>query len=216
MSARTLWSRIFLRKSSRTLSRVRTFRPRLEDLEDRTLLSASLLFDSGGNLSIFGDTADTTIQQMINSAGFLEVAVDGRSHSSDPTSAFFDKALAGAGANTLTGIRIERGSGHDSLILAWDGFENRPTGSLTVSADGADVVTQDVTVAGNLTIHAQRVTVSGSVRAGTIALAGSAWVTIEAGGQLAANQIGVAADVFVNSGQIHADGTSGGQLSVSA
>src|SRR5262249_16957278 len=88
--------------------------------------------------------------------------------------------------------------------------------SLAVNAAGADVVTQDLAVGGNLTVQAQRVTVSGSVSAGAIAVAGSGWVTIEAGGQLTANQIDVAAEVFVNSGQIRADGSSGGQVLISA
>jgi hypothetical protein len=189
MSAHTYWSRLFWHKSYRTLPRVRMFRPRLEHLEDRTLLSASLLFDSAGNLSIFGDAADTTIRQSFTSAGFLEVAVDGQSHSSDTTSAVFDQTLAGASANTLAGIQFHAGAGHDTLTLAWDGFENRPTGNLTVSAAGADVVAQDLAVAGALTIQAQRISVGGPVRASAIAFTGSAWVAVEAGGQLGANQI---------------------------
>src|SRR6516165_4920409 len=87
MSARTYWSRLFWRNSFRTRPRVRTFRLRLEDLEDRTLLSASLVFDpAAGNLSILGDAADTTMRQSFTSAGFLQVAVDDQSHSSDTTS----------------------------------------------------------------------------------------------------------------------------------
>src|SRR5260370_19705373 len=128
MSARTFWSRFFSRKPFTTRPRVRTFRPRLEDLEDRTLLWGSLLFaPAAGNLSILGDAADTTIRQSFTSAGFLEVAVDDQSHSSDPASAFFDQALAGASASTLAGIQFHAGAGHDTLTLAWDGFANRPT-----------------------------------------------------------------------------------------
>src|SRR5262249_13011666 len=152
MSPPTFWSRFFSSHSSRTLRRIRTFRPRLEHLEDRMLLSASLVFDSAaGNLAIFGDAGDSTVRQTFSSAGFLAVPVDGQSYSSDPTSAFFDKTLTGAGANAIAGIRFDGGGGHDTLILAWDGFENRPTGSLAVSAAGADVVAEDLTVAGNLT-----------------------------------------------------------------
>src|SRR5260370_41495361 len=133
----TLWSRFFSSPSARTLRRIRTFRPRLEHLEDRTLLSASLVFDSAaGNLSILGDAADSTIRQTFSRAGFLEVAVDGQSHSSDSTSAFFDQALAGASASTLADIQFHAGGGHDTLILAWDGVANRPTGSLAVRARG--------------------------------------------------------------------------------
>jgi hypothetical protein len=186
-------------------------------LEDRTLLSASLHFDSAaGNLSILGDAADTTIRQTFSSTGFLEVAIDGQSHSSDPTSAFFDKALAGASANNMAGIRLDGGGGHDTLTLAWEGFENRPTGSLTVNGAGADVVAEDLTVAGALTIQAQRISVDGPVRASAITFTGSAWITIEADGHLNANQINLASDVFVNSGQLHADGLSGGQVIISA
>jgi hypothetical protein len=186
-------------------------------LEDRTLLSASLLFDpAAGSLSILGDSADTTIRQSFNSAGFLEVAVDGQTHSSNPASPFFDQALAGAGAGTLTGIQFDGGSGHDTLVLAWDGFQNRPTGDFTVSATGADVVSQDLAVAGDLTIQAQNIRMDGAVHASAIDLAASDFVTIEAKGLLAANQIDVSAGVFVNSGQLHADGQIGGQIFVSA
>src|SRR6516162_4461394 len=217
MSARTFWSRFFSRKSPRTLPRVRTFRPRLEDLEDRTLLSASFHFDpAAGNLSILGDMADTTIRQSFTSAGFVEIAVDGQSHSSDAASAFFDQALAGARASTLAGIQFHAGAGHDTLTLGWDGFANRPTRSLAVSAAGADVVAQDLAVAGNLTIQAERISVDGPVHAGAITLAGSGWVTIEAKGLLAADRIDVSAGVFVNSAQVDADGAAGGQILISA
>src|SRR5260370_5122800 len=140
MSARTFWSRLFSGKSSRPMARVRTFRPRLEHLEDRTLLAASLLFDpSAGNLSILADAADTTIRQSFTSAGFLELAVDGQRHSSNPASAFFDQALAGASASTLAGVQFHAGAGHDTLTLAWDGFANRPTG-LPATATAPDAV----------------------------------------------------------------------------
>jgi hypothetical protein len=56
-------------------------------LEDRTLPAVSLLFDAAaGNLSILGDGSDHTVRQALSTAGFLEVAVDGQQHSSDPTS----------------------------------------------------------------------------------------------------------------------------------
>jgi hypothetical protein len=186
-------------------------------LEDRTLLSASLQFDPDANsLSILGDAADTTIRQSFTSAGFLEVAVDGQTHSSDPASAAFDQTLAGVSAAALTGIHLDSGVGHDTLILAWDGFANRPTGSLTVSAANADVNTEYLTLAGCLTIQAQRISVEGPVHASAITLAGSAWVTVEAKGIIAGDQIDVSAGVFVNSGQLHADDLAGGQISISA
>src|SRR5262249_2471102 len=149
---------------------------------------------------------DSTIRQTFSSAGFLEVAVDGKSHSSDAASAFFDQALAGASAGSLSGIHFDSDGGHDTLILEWDGFANRPMGGLAISAAGADVVAQDLAVAGDLTIQAQRISVDGAVRASAIALAGYGWVTVEAKGLLAADQIDVSAGVFVNSGQLDADG----------
>jgi hypothetical protein len=216
MSFGNAWSRLFPRNPSHISRLRRWFRLRLEHLEDRTLPSVSLLFDSAaGQLSLHGDGSDAIVRQTLSSAGFLEIAVDGQLHSGDPKSAFFDQALAGANAGNLAATRLD-GGGHDTLILAWDGFENRPTGSLTVTAAGAEVVTQDITIAGKLTIQAQRVTVEGAVRASAIALAGSGWVTIEARGHLAANQISVAADVFVNSGRLDANGATGRQIFVSA
>jgi hypothetical protein len=213
MSKRTFWSRLFSAKSPGTHSRAATFRPRLENLEDRTVLSATLLFDaSAGNLSIFGDAADTTIRQTINGAGFLEVAVDGQTHSSDPMSGFFDQAMAGASGSTLASILFEAGSGHDTLILGPETLAH----SFTISAAGADVITQDLTVAGDFSLQAQRISVDGAVHANSIGLTVSGWVTIEAIGSLAANHMDVSAGVFVNSGQLHADGLNGGQIIVSA
>ena len=150
------WSRLFPRKTSRKSSLGQWFWLRLEHLEDRTLPSVSLLFDSAaGQLSLLGYGSDAIIQQTLNSAGFLEVAVDGQLHSSDPKSAFFDQALAGANAGNMAGIRFH-GGGHDTLILSADEL----AGNLAVSADG-EVRTKDVTVGGSLAIHAPTVNVGG-------------------------------------------------------
>src|SRR5262249_44956331 len=54
------------------------------------------------------------------------------------------------------------------------------------------------------------------VHGSAITLAGSGWVTVEAGGVLDANRIDVSASVFVNSGQLHADGLAGGEVFVRA
>src|SRR6516165_5693914 len=112
------WSRLFPRPSIRTFRHVYKARLRLEPLEDRTLLSASLLFDAtAGGLVIHGDGRDNSVRETLSAVGYLEVTLDGKTHSSDPTSAFFDQALAGAIAGTLAGIRFDGGGGHDALIL---------------------------------------------------------------------------------------------------
>src|SRR5258707_10634057 len=153
MTVRTFWSRLFPRRSSGTSPHTRRSRARLERLEDRTLPAVGLLFDAAaGGLYLHGGAGDHTVRETLNSAGFLEVAFDGRCHSSDPTSAFFDPALAGADASTLAGIRFETGGGHDTLILG----TQQLAGSLAVHTD-ADVLTEDVTVAGLLAIQAPTV-----------------------------------------------------------
>lgn len=207
----------------RTLSR---FRPRLEPLEDRTLLATSVLFHhSTGELVFRGDAAENTVRSAITRDGFLQVTLDGQRLSSDPASPFFQNCLGGANLGTLARIRFD-GDSHDTLILSSQSL----AGNLGVSAAGATVVTENVTVNGQLTIQAQNITVSGALRASAIALTGSGWVTVEATGSLAAlplsqpapaggvngGRIDVATDVFVNSGQLHANGLTGGEVVVSA
>src|SRR6516162_11283076 len=83
------------------------FVPRLEVLEDRTLLSVGLLFDApSGTVALRGDAGDHTVRQTLDAAGFVDVAIDGSLHSGDPASVSFDPALAGARASTVTGLRF--------------------------------------------------------------------------------------------------------------
>jgi hypothetical protein len=167
----------------------------LESLEDRTLPSASVLFDSfTGELAIRTDAGDNVVREVLTAGGFLDVTANGQEYSSDPTSAAFDKSLAGASDTTLAGIRFDGGGGQDTLIL---GSQTLPD-SLTVSATGANI------------------TVDGAVHSSAITLAGSGWVTIAVGALLRADQIAVTADVFANSGQLNADGAAGGRIFVSA
>jgi autotransporter-associated beta strand protein len=211
MTRRHLWSQRYSRNTSSACSAQRRARLCLEQLEDRTLLSANLLFDSvAASLSILGDAKDTTIRESVSSSGFLEVAVDGQRHSSDPTSAFFDQALAGASGSTLSGISFN-GGGHDTLILG----SQELAGNLVVSAS-ASIVTEDVVASGQLTIEAPSIEVSGRLGGSGITLAASGLITVEAGGQLAAERLEVSAGVFVNSGQLHADGLAGGEVFMSA
>src|SRR5262249_39199923 len=151
-------------------------RPWLEPLEDRTLLSANLPFDRvTGELVIRGDSGDNTVRQALTPDGFLEGTLDGRRLSSNPASALFDPALAGANFVNLTGIRFEGGGGEDTLTLGTQ-FVDHP---LTVSAPGTAVVTENLAVTGPLSIRAQDITVSGSLHGGALTLAASGWVTVE-------------------------------------
>src|SRR5260370_21895136 len=86
---------------------------RLEPLEDRTLPSASLLFDPlAGVLSIRPDAGDNTVRQAFTANGFLEVTLGGQHLCNDPASACFAQALAGATASSLRGSRFDgRGAG---------------------------------------------------------------------------------------------------------
>ena len=91
------------------------------------------------------------------------------------------------------------------------------------------MVTQNVAASGPLAIQAPNITVSGALQGSSVALAASGWVNVEAAGRIDAvpssgraggvstpSTIAVAAGVFVNSGQLHADGATGGQINVQA
>jgi hypothetical protein len=218
MTLRRFWSRPSPRKPSGAARPPRRPRLQLERLEDRALPSVGLAFDAPTRtLELRGDAGPDTVRQALSPAGFLEVAVAGRPHSSDPTSASFDPALAGASAGTLVGIRLDGGA-QDTLIL---GSQKLP-GGLRVVAPEAAVTTEDVAVGGALRIEAHGITVGGALRGSAVELAGSGLVAVEAKGRLDAQQAGsggsieVTAAVFVNSGQVQADGPSGGQVAVRA
>jgi hypothetical protein len=176
-----------------------------------------LRFDPAtGVLAVRGDTGGA-VREALTPEGFVELTLGGQRHSGDPGSASFDPALAGATASTLAGIRFD-GGGQGTLVL---GPQQVP-GSLTVRAGGAGVVTEDVAVAGRLAIAAATIDVGSALHGGAIALTGSRGVTVDAAGSLTARQgvsggrVEVTADVFVNSGQVHADGGAGGQVVVRA
>ena len=149
--------------------------------------------------------------------GFVDVTLDGQDHSSNPRSASFDRALAGATGATVAGIRFEGGA-QDTLTLG----SQQVAGGLTVQATGGTVVTQNVAATGPLAIQAPNITVNGTLQGSSVSLAASGWVTVNATGRIdslpaaSGNGVAVAADVFVNSGQLHADGPVGGAITVQA
>ena len=192
-------------------------RPALEALEQRcvparfTESPVHVLFDlTAGQLSLLGTGQSDNVREALSPTGFLEVAVNGEELSSDPASASFDSALCGANARTLTGIRFDGGAG-DILILG----SQQLAGGLSVRAN-AEVRTENLTAAGLLFIQAPTVHVNRALHAGAVTLDVSGWVTVEASGALDANRIDVSASVFVNSGQLRADGLNGGAVAVHA
>jgi hypothetical protein len=171
---------------------------------------------STGQLAIQPPSGGQTVHEGVTAGGFVDVMLNGQHHSSNPSASSFDRALAGATARTVTGIRFS-GSGSDTLVLG----SQQGAGGLSVQAGGATVVTQDVATSGPLEIQAANITVRGRLQGRSVSLAASRWVTVDAAGrmdttQAASGGIAVTAGTFVNSGQVHADGPSGGQILVQA
>jgi hypothetical protein len=172
---------------------------------------------STGQLAIRAQSGEHTIRQASGPDGFVDVTIDGQSHSSNQASASFDRALQGAAAATLTGIHFE-GGGQDQLIVG----SQQHAGGFTVQATGATVAMENVIAAGLLAIQAPNITVTGALRASAINLAATEWLTINAAGRgdaenaASTGMIQVDASVFVNSGQLHADGPRGGQINIAA
>jgi hypothetical protein len=180
--------------------------------------SGPLAFDaSSGQLAIREEGGAHTVRESISADGFVDVTLDDQEHSSNPGSASFDRALAGATGATVAGIRFA-GGGQDTLTLG----SQQVAGGLTVQATGGTVVTENVAATGSLAIQAPNITVNGAVQGNSVSLAASGWVTVNAAGRVdtvpgaSGNSIAVAADVFVNSGQLHADGPAGGSITVYA
>jgi fibronectin-binding autotransporter adhesin len=180
--------------------------------------SAPLAFDaSSGQLAIREVGGAHTVRESITSGGFVDVTLNGQEHSSNPRSASFDGTLAGATRRTFTSIQFAGGS-QDTLTLA----AQQVAGGLAVQATGATVVTQNVVATGSLAIQAPSITVNGSLQGSGVSLAASGWVMVNATGSIESvsagskGGIGIVAEVFVNSGQLHADGPVGGAITVQA
>ena len=104
----------------------------------------------------------------------------------------------------------------DSQSGDWIKF--RTNGMITLLS-GEISVANSINIVGS---GATNITVSGDLRGGNLTLTAAAWLNVEATGRIEAAQadasgrITLAADVFVNAGQIHADGASAGQILVQA
>jgi hypothetical protein len=152
------------------------------------------------------------VREGLTAGGFLEVNVGSQRHNSDPASAWFDPALAGAGRDSLVGIRVAGTSAQAPLELAAQTLAR----GLAVQADGPVTVTGAVQAAGPVALTAPALTVRGSLQAAAVDLASSGLVNVAATGSVAGERIAVTARVFIDAGQVRADGPHGGQVSVQA
>jgi hypothetical protein len=171
-----------------------------------------LAFDpASGWLAIWGEETGDAIRERLNAGGFLEVTVGGQVHSSDPASVQFDPALAGAGRQTLTGIRVDGGS-PAPLELAAQTLNH----GLAVQTHGPVTVAGTIQSAGRMALAGSAISVRGQLQATAVDLAAAGLVSVTARGTVTAGQVSVTAGVFIDAGQVEADGLHGGQIRVQA
>lgn len=152
----------------RVSSSLRSFRPLLEELENRlapaavrAAVDSSFLFQpSTSSLSILGPTSGATAELASTSHGGVEITLNGQVYSSDTTSPHFDAALAGVVAANLRSVSLSGGGTADSLVLN----QLTTAGDLSVNTDGGIVVAGAVTSAGQLSLSSTGLTVTGSAR----------------------------------------------------
>jgi len=89
-------------------------------------------------------------------------------------------------------------------------------GGLTIDANGPVALDGSLTVGGALNVTATSITINGPLSAGTLTLNSSGLLDIAAGATVTAANISASGQVVVNTGQLDANGDSGGQVSVSA
>ncbi|HVS39556.1 MAG TPA: hypothetical protein VMS17_28625, partial [Gemmataceae bacterium] len=216
-------------------TRKRSFRPRLEELENR-LAPAGLLTltipktivptqppsggpasagpaltsfsAASGALSITGSGA--AVQVAATADGGLNVTVNGQLLSSDPSSPNYYPALAGAVESAVHNITLTGGGSVDALTL-----DNLSGSNLTIQSDGYATLGA-VAESGQLTATAPRMTIDGAVSAAVLSLNSPGLLFVEGDGSLAAPSITVTADSYVSTGQVRADGAQGGAVSVTA
>ena len=172
-----------------------------------------LAFDpASGRLAIWGQHGGERIGEAITPGGFVEVKFGSQLHSSNPTSHWFDPALSGASRETLAGIHIEAASPQAPVAL---GSQTLARG-LTVQTDGPVDITGAVQAQGPVAIAAETIAVHGSLQGNAVDLVSPGLVNIAAKGTVTAARIGVTAGVFIDAGQLQADGLHGGQVSIDA
>ncbi|HEV3081862.1 MAG TPA: hypothetical protein VGY66_18930, partial [Gemmataceae bacterium] len=229
------WLQELRSRTTRTLSRRRKtrghVRPRLgvEELESRltpTALSvgpfdvakAAVSFDAtSGALTLRGGAEGSSAQVAILGNGDVALTLNGQAYTSDPAARSFDAALGGASEATLQQLSLTGGPA-DSLTL-----KNVTTDAgLTIFSDGGVTLAGTIDATGRLTVTAGTVDVQGAVHGSALALTTTGLLSVEAGGSLVARaggnggSITLAAESFVNDGQVDAGGAQGGRVAVTA
>ncbi len=156
-----------LRRSSHRSASPRSFSPRMELLEDRTLLAADPLlaqFQSAtGALTLYGSPAASMVSASLSAGGFVQLAVAGHQFSGDPHAADYDPALAGATAQTLRAIQLD-GITADHLVLG----NLAVAGGLTLQSDGILDIQGQITAGGPIALSGHAVLLAGQVHGGSI------------------------------------------------
>lgn len=162
--------RFFRRKPKPISSKLPGRHPSIELLEDRNLLSTSPLsahFDAAaGLLSLAGTATDHAAAVSLSGAGFVEVTAGDRVLSSDPYSASYASALAGATAQSLKAIQLSGDASGDDLILG----NLHVAGGLSVSSDGIVDVQGQLSAAGAIQISAHAALLGGQLQSAGFAV----------------------------------------------
>ncbi len=214
----------------KTTSRNRFFRPGLEELENR-LAPASLrlvtdpvvqppsAFDrSSGTLSLLGSPTGSSVEITSTGSGNISIKYNSQLYTTQAGSSSYDSSLAGLSLATLRTINLSGGGAGDTLTI--DPVAS--SGNLTVSSDGSVVIAGGVSVAGQLTVSGNSITVAGSTQARVISMVSTGLLDVAATGSLLAQSavnggsIRLTANSFDNVGQVRADGSHGGQVTISA
>ena len=171
-------------------------------------LAALSFFDPGtGWLAVRNGNAIVTVA----ANGDLVATLDGQQHSASPADTGYDPAMGGANVWSLRGISLVGGPDGE---LTLDGIV--AAGDLSVQTNGSVLMTGANTVAGQLVVAAAKLDIQGDVGATALNLTSAGLLNVDGGAWLAAPRIEVAANYFVNVGQVRADGATGGSVTVSA
>ncbi|MEX2138898.1 MAG: tandem-95 repeat protein [Pirellulales bacterium] len=123
---------------------------------------STVVFDvTSGQLTIYGDAGDNVVREWLTADGFLEVSIDGVTHSARPDSAWYDPLLGGATWSTLSEVVMLGRGGNDLLVIADQTLDD----GLIIDSDGALLVEGSVHVGQGFHASATAIDVTGSVTA---------------------------------------------------
>jgi hypothetical protein len=146
------------------------FAPRLELLEDRTLLAADPLsaqFQSAaGLLTLHGTSVTHDASVSLTAGGYVELSVAGQQFSSNPAATDYDSALAGATAQTLQAIQLDGNAGADHLVIG----NLSVAGGLSLQTDGLLDIQGHVSAGGLVQLSGHALQLSGQVSGGSVSV----------------------------------------------